>query len=247
MLDPKLRTATKVKPPYPLNRFPAKLPFEVGREIVYLLATSEQLALEGPTWEKIFAQAIGAKWEPSNIGLDDIRLGVCAWGAKSVKNQNPFACEKVRLISGRNNPEYSFGKIADTDDGIGRQVLDIWNARVESLRDKFSHLRTVVLVKSNDLSKFAVFEFETIMYPPENFQWRRNKQGNLVGHDSRSDAHRFTRQRHGSQFTIVEPAPQERLCFQIQLPPRVPKQEVFDAIGFDKSWIKVIRRNVRNK
>jgi hypothetical protein len=31
---------------------------------------------------------------------------------------------------------------------IGNDVLEIWNARVESLRNKFSHLRNVVLIKS---------------------------------------------------------------------------------------------------
>jgi hypothetical protein len=44
---------------------------------------------------------------------------VCSWGAKSVISSRPFTQRTVRLISGRNNPEFSFGEIDKDDDGIG--------------------------------------------------------------------------------------------------------------------------------
>jgi len=100
---------------------------------------------------------------------------------------------------------------------IGNDVLKIWNARVESLRNKFSHLRTVVLIKSDDLTKLAVFETDTILYPIDDFNWLRNKRGNLEAYDTERK-HRFTWQPHGSQFTIIEDVPQECLLVQVKSP-----------------------------
>ena len=82
--SPRLRTVDKVKPPYQLNQFPADFGQKLGKEIVYLLATKSTPSLEGSEWEQIFASCIGAEWKPSNVGLDDVILGVCAWGAKTM-------------------------------------------------------------------------------------------------------------------------------------------------------------------
>ncbi len=243
MTDPKLRTAEKIKPPYPLGRFPGDFPYKIGKEIIYKLITEVEPTIEGPEWERIFAQAINAKWKPSNVGLDDIVLGVCAWGAKTVKNANPFKAKKVRLISGRNSPAFSY-KNFDTDADpaiLGEQVLGIWNTRVESLRNKFSHLRTVVLVKGKDLREFVVFESETVIYPPENFEWSRNKRNNLEGKDKHTLEHRFTWQPHGSQFTIIEPVPDTKLCFKLKRPPKISSEKVLKAIGYHKSWVVVVK------
>jgi len=146
----------------------------------------------------------------------------------------------VRLISGRNNPEFSFGSIAETDEGIGKQVLEIWNGRVESLRDKFSILRTVVLVKSLDLSEFMAFETDTAMYPPDRYKWAKNERGNLEGFDIASGEHRFIWQRHGSQFTIIETVPQKKLCFRVKKPKKLSQESVLKTVGFNKSWIQVV-------
>ena len=86
---PRLRTVEKVKPPYPLNKFSSDFGFKLGREVVYLLAAKGKAVLEGPEWEEIFANCVGAKWKPSNVGLDDVVLGSCAWGAKTVKSSRP--------------------------------------------------------------------------------------------------------------------------------------------------------------
>jgi hypothetical protein len=241
---PRLRTVDKIKPPYQLNKFPSDFGHKLGKEIVYLLATKSVPTVEGPEWEQIFANCIEASWKPSNVGLDDIILGVCAWGAKTVKAINPHAAKSVRLISGRNSPAYSFDEMElnRNPQAIGKDVLQIWNARVEALRNKFSHLRTVVLIKSTDLTKLTVFEIETILYPVDRFVWSRNQRGNLEANDLDGN-HRFTWQPHGSQFTIIEEVPKGCLLIEVKPPPRVDKDELLRAVKFDKSWVKVITRS----
>jgi len=242
--SPRLRTVDKVKPPYALNRFPTDFGKKLGKEIVYLLATKSSPSLEGSEWEQIFASCINAEWKPSNVGLDDVILGICAWGAKTVKSNSPQRAKTVRLISGRNSPSYSFDQNnLDADAQIlGNDVLKIWNARVEAVRAKFSHLRTVVLIKSEGLTDLAVFERETVLYPHDNFIWRRNQRGNLEAFDKATNIHRFTWQPHGSQFTIIESVPKECLLININPPRKLDKNNVFKAINYNSNWITVTVR-----
>lgn len=244
--SPKLRTVDKSVAAFPLNEFPKNFPFLLGKELIYLLATKGKSELEGSDWESIFATCIGAEWKPSNVGLEDIRMGNTAWGAKTVKSAHPTSQKQIRLISGRNSPVYSYGGTIDTSadaDVIGKLVLDIWNARVSSIYEQFEHLRTVVLIKSNDLSEVVVFEFKTIRFESELYKWTWNKNKNLVGTDKETGRHRFTWQPHGSQFTIVEDVPEKHLVIQIKKPKSLDKEQVLKTLGFDKSWIKVIQKN----
>lgn len=243
MKQPKLRTADKIKPPYQLGSFPSEFIYKVGREIVYKLATQISDSLEGPEWERIFADAIDATWKPSNVGLDDIVKGVCAWGAKSVKNSNPFHVKSIRLISGRNSPAYSFNEknLGADAQKIGDMVLEIWNARVKSLRNKFAHLRTIVLIKSPELTEFVIYESETVMFPTSDYSWKRNERGNLEGYDKATKEHRFTWQPHGSQFTIVERVPTKKICFKIKKPERVDEEILLKSIGFKRDWITIVK------
>lgn len=242
--SPRLRTVAKTKPPYPLGHFPKDFPLRVGEEIAYILATSPNPSIEGSVWERIFARAIGADWKPSNVGLDDVILNNCAWGAKTVKNPHPHRASTVRLISGRNSPAYSFGDfdLRANPQQIGAHVLDIWNARVESIREKFRHVRTVVLVKSADLAEFTVFETETHRYPPDRYKWVRNQRGNLEGWEVDKNLHCFTWQSHGSQFTIIESIPDSRLSFRLRKPRPIPREITLEAIGFDRTWIEIIQQ-----
>lgn len=240
MDGPKLRTAEKVKPPYPLGKFPSNFPHRVASHVVYRACTQSSPKIEGEEWEEIFADAIGARWTPSNIGLDDVKLGVCAWGVKSLKATNPFTQKIVRLISGRNAPVFSYrGRPASNDAALGKQVLEIWNTRVESLRDKFAHLRTVVFMKSNDLTKFTVFEMETVRYSPDMYIWSRNKRNNLEGREVNSGFHKFTWQPHGSQFTIIEEVPGHKLCFSVRPSPKFPIDTVLKHVGYDETWVTI--------
>tara|TARA_R110002020_G_scaffold37072_2_gene111777 strand:- start:7735 stop:8481 length:747 start_codon:yes stop_codon:yes gene_type:complete len=243
---PKLRTVDKSFPPFPLNQFNKDFPFILGKELVYLLASKGKPILEGSEFEAIFATCIGAEWKPSNVGLDDIILGNTAWGAKTVKAVNPAKQKKVRLISGRNSPIYSFGDTIDTEhdpNTVGQSVLEIWNERVSAVREKFQNLRTIVLVKSSDLTEVVIFEFDTIRYDPELFVWEWNKNSNLVGIEKSTTEHRFTWQPHGSQFTIVEEIPNDSLHIRIKEPEILNKENILKALGFDKSWITVSKRN----
>ncbi len=243
---PKLRTVNKSLPPFPLNDFPKNFPYILGKELIYLLASKGKPILEGPEWEAIFAICIGAEWKPSNVGLDDVILGNIAWGAKTVKSSNPSNQKKVRLISGRNSPVYSFGDKIDTNADanlVGKSVLDIWNSRGSAIREKFQNLRTVVLIKSNDLTEVIVFEFETIRYDPELYVWQWNKNSNLVGIEKSTEEHKFTWQPHGSQFTILENVPEKGLIIRIKQPEVLDKENILAALGFDKSWINITQKN----
>lgn len=173
-------------------------------------------------------------------------MGNTAWGAKTVKSTKPSAQKKVRLISGRNSPVYSYGNTIDTKADpnlVGKSILDIWNERVSAIRQKFQNLRTVVLVKSNDLSEVVVFEFDTIRYDPELFAWEWNKNGNLRGVEKSTTEHRFTWQPHGSQFTIIEEVPAKSLIICIKQPDALDKEVILKALGFDKSWISITHKN----
>lgn len=242
---PRLRTVSRVKPPYPLNQFPADFGIKVGKHVIYALATKNTPDIAGAEWEQIFAESIGATWQPSNVGLADVVLGTMAWSAKSIKTANPASQKTVRLISGRNSPAYSFDqKNLDIDPQlIGEQVLQIWNERVNAVRARFADLRTVVLLKSRDLTRLAIFEFETTFYPPEQYFWQENEEGNLEGLERTTRFHKFTWQPHGSQFTIIEPVPEDCLLITLKQPPKLEKDEVLKAIRFDESWISVRRKN----
>lgn len=240
---PRLRTVEKYNPPYLLNKFPAGFAMNLGKEIIYFLASRGTPRLEGTDWEEIFARIIGATWKPSNVGLDDIILEQCAWGAKTVKNKRPFSVSKIRLISGRNSAAYSFGddRVKGIDPNeMGCKILSIYNERVAGIRKKFKHLRTVVLVKSDDLLEVSAFELETVMHDPKAFWWQWNDHDNLEGYLIVDDVHVFTWQPHGSQFTIIEKVPEYRVGIRIKQPPRLDKDEVLRALKFDESWVEVV-------
>ena len=219
----------------------------LDEKLFIYLASKGKGVLEGSEWEEIFANCIGADWKPSNVGLDDVVLGNTAWGAKTVKSgvKDFRNLKKVRLISGRNSIVYSYGGTINTSadpNEVGEQVLEIWNERVSSIREKFKHLRTVVLVKSDDLTQVAVFEFDTVRYDPEIFDFSWNKNGNLEGFDKGTDNKRFVWQPHGSQFTIIEEVPTSSLILKLKPPKALNKDKVLEAIGFDKTWVTVEKR-----
>lgn len=245
--SPRLRTVNKSVSAYPLNQFNSDFPYVLGQEIVYLLASKGRADLQGNEWEQIFALCIGAEWKPSNVGLDDVVMGNTAWGAKTVKSgiEDFTNLKQVRLISGRNSPIYSYGGTIDTTADpnlIGEQILEIWNERVSAIREKYKHLRTVVLVKSTDLTEVAVFEFDTIRYDPELFKFEWNKRGNLEGFVKGTKLKQFVWQPHGSQFTIIEKVPDQTLILKIKKPEILDKDKVLTAIGFDKSWVTIKRK-----
>lgn len=242
--DPRLRTVEKIPSPFILNHFPPDFAYLLGKEVIYLLATRITPRFEGSDWEEVFARSIAGRWKPSNVGLDDVLLERTAWSAKTVKNSNPFRCKKVRLISGRNSPSYSFDRdnVHDCDPAeLGDEILSIWNARVNGVRSLYEHLRTVVLIKSDDLLELTVFELNTVMYDSASYLWGWNQNQNLTAHDKRTGTHCFTWQPHGSQFTIIEKVPDQKLCIRLKQPPGLDRDKVLSTMDFDESWIEIVQ------
>ncbi len=242
--QPRLKGVDKYKPDYPLGQFPDGFAMELGKEIIYLLATRNPPTLEGSDWEQIFARCIGAQWTPSNVGLDDVQLHQMAWSAKTVKHKNPFEANHIRLISGRNSPDYSFAvENVHTEDPnqLGAMILGIWNARITDVRKKFATTRTVVLIKGEDLSTVSVFEEEALKFLPEEYKWEWNQRGNLEGYVKGTNDKRFTWQPHGSQFTITTVVPDNRLKLRIKQPPRLDRNAVLTQLKFDPSWVEIVK------
>lgn len=244
MAEPRLRTVNKAVPPYPMNKFPSSFIEKFGAEVVYMAATKSTMGIEGDEWEQIFANCINAEWKPSNVGLDDVQLANCCWSAKTVKGSGDLGKKKtVRLISGRNSPTYSFGvdRITEADPNhIGELVLDIWNERVSGIRQYFKFARTIVLVKGDDYSEYLIFEADTVRYDPTDYIFFWNKRGNLEGHSKADDTHKFTWQPHGSQFTIIEHIPADRLHIKVQLPEKLNKDAFLRALHYTAAWVSRI-------
>jgi hypothetical protein len=97
-----------------------------------------------------------------------------------------------------------------------------------------------VLVKSDDLLELAAFEFETVIYPSDQYWWQWNERNNLEGFSKSNNNHLFTWQPHGSQFTIIEDVPPNRLAIKIQKPPQLERNDVLKSINFDDSWVQVL-------
>ena len=244
MSNPKLITRG-VKEPYPLGEFPEGFAHTVAGELSAAIAIG-RTDIEGKDWEKIFAKAINAEWRPSVVGLDDILVPnlSAAWGAKTIKKNNPFTAHNIRLISGRNSPVYSYGvsyihALAPSE--LGKKVLEIWNERVAVLYQKYKTLRTVVLVKGSGLKRISIFEKPTIRYNPEEYQWNWNKNKNLVARNDVGNG-MFTWQPHGSQFTIHETIPDYALNIEIDVPTGITTEKIFEMIGFNENSYRVIPR-----
>lgn len=242
MPGPRLRTPDRYPPPYPLNRFPSDFASKVGKRLIYLLATRPNPSIEGDDWEQTFAAAIGANWKRTSTGLDDIDLGTCAWGAKTVKSTRPFTAENIRLISGRNSPDFSYGRRPDDPNLLGNMVLGIWNERVNNARSHYHHVRTVVLLKGIDWEQFSIYELPTEFYPIDRFRWEYNDNNNLRGFHKETGTHTFTWQPHGSQFTIIRPVPADKLRLRLRRPPSPTEtsiEDFLDGLGYNDAWIRV--------
>lgn len=246
-MEPKLRTVNKAQPPYKMNEFPNSFIERFGEEIAYMMATKETMSIEGNEWEQVFSFCVGADWKPSNVGLDDVVLDNCCWGAKTVLGNRNLAKQKqVRLICGRNSPIYSYGEgeitPAADPNHIGALVLGIWNERVSGVRSVFKFVRTVVLVKGQDYSDYLIFETDTLRYDPELFDFKWNKNGNLEGYTKDTHFHKFTWQPHGAQFTIIEEIPEERVHVRVKKPEKVDRDVILQGIGYSKDWVQIIEK-----
>lgn len=243
MKHPRLRDSHKLLTSelYPINEIPDNIIIKIAEQITYLLCIGRK-DITGSDWGDIFAESIGGVHLDSPVGIADVVKGKMAWSAKTVKNINPEEASKVRLISGRCSPDYSYG-ISDPHKDVnqtGRAVLGIWNERVNIALDYYNPVRTIVLVRSNDCLEFCLFEEETSRFPSNEYHWEVNKNGNLIGLDSTGET-KFTWQPHGSQFTIHANIPSNAIYFRLKQPPKIQRAELLKTIGFDQSWVEIIR------
>ena len=240
MHRPKLRDNKnrKSQEPYQTGDIPDAVVFEISKHLVYNYAIGKK-DIDGKDWGDIFALAIQGEHLSSPVGLADVVLDGMAWSVKSVKNTNPHTCQTVRIISGRNSPDYSYG-ITDPHldvEKTGAAVLNIWNERVNIALDNFAPLRSSVLVRNYDKFEFLLFELELERFPPKNYQWQVNQNGNLEGYELASGLHKFTWQPHGSQFTVIHPVPVATKKFSVKKPIILDFENTLIQVGFDNSWV----------
>ena len=240
MEHPKLRDSHKLnaRELYPTNEIPDNVVTEIGAHIIYLLALGRK-DITGTDWGDTLAMALQAIHLDSPVGIADVVKERMAWSAKTIKTTSPLNIDTVRLISGRCSPDYSYG-IANPHDDIqktGRAELGIWNERINIAQDNYNPIRTSVLIRSNDLSTFTLFEEEVQRYRTSDFIWEVNDNGNLIGKHAETGVTKFTWQPHGSQFTIHTKVPANAIKFKIRKPPRIEKENILKSIAFDHSWI----------
>ena len=234
---PRLRGGWNSPTPYPLGQIPDSVIRSIASNIVYSSAVGRK-DISGDDWGDIFAAAVNGNHRKSPLGLADIVLESTAWSAKTVQSKNASA-SSVRLISGRNSPIFSSGNqdfFADVQE-TGKQVLEIWNSRVEQATQEFPHLRTVVLIRDMAAFRFKIFEFQTVLFVPSDFQWSLNENDNFIGRSVLGNVHTFTWQPHGSQFTIHRPVGGSARSFRVKKPDTMEAQEFLDNLGFDDSWV----------
>lgn len=44
-----------------------------------------------------------------------------------------------------------------------------------------------------------------------------------------------------SRFTLIEDVPDKKLIIKIKTPPKLDKNKILETLGFEKSWITVIK------
>lgn len=228
--------------PYPLNEFPDNLIYAIGGYIVYLLHTG-RTDMTGDDWGDAFANAIGGRHLKSPLGIADVTRGNMAWSMKTVKNASPYDASTVRIISGRCSPDYSYG-ITDPHADIqktGVAVLGIWNERVNIATDNFNHVRETILIRSNEIDEFTLFEKKCVRFRTSDYVWEENPNGNLIGRSKKTGAVKFTWQPHGSQFTIHENVPASAVRFRVKRPPVVTVADALQTVGFGESWVEIDR------
>ena len=128
MKHPRLRDSHRLvtQELYPLNEIPDNVIVDIAGFFAYLLYTGRR-DISGADWGDAFASAIEGQHLDSPVGIADVVKGKMAWSMKTVKAADPMNVRKVRLISGRCSPDYSYG-ITDPHADIqktGRAVIGI--------------------------------------------------------------------------------------------------------------------------
>ena len=100
----------------------------------------------------------------------------------------------------------------------------------------------VVYQMYNTLSKQDKMRFMQMLGMPTkmtDYVWEENAQSNFIGTRKKDGVHRFTWQPHGSQFTIIEPVPENAIKFRLKKPPKLSLETALKTMKFDKSWVTI--------
>lgn len=243
--EPRLRgSARRRSGPYPLAELPASLAVEIGKRIVHRLAVGHA-DITGDDFGGIFAASISGNHRNRPLGIADVTWNGCAWSVKTVQDKNPFTQKRVRVISGRNSPNFSSG-ISDPFANIqttGKAVLDVWNARVNESLGEHDDLRIFVMMRNMSTLEFTLIEYEATRFVASEYYWEKNAKGNLEGYEKGTKTHRFTWQPHGSQFTVLHHVPGSAYRFRINRQPGlIEERHVLNLVGFNDSWIEPVAK-----
>lgn len=243
MERPKLRDNKKRGPfeLYPLGQIPNEMLYEMGKQFAYKYLVGVR-DLTGSDWGDVFAAGIGGVHLDSPLGLADVVYESQCWSVKTVKHAKPHTQGKVRIISGRCSPDYSYG-ITDPHEDVqktGTAVLSIYNERINVAKDKYESLRVAVLIRNFDTFEFSIFEHDICRYVTTEYEWRENKENNLEGIDRATGKHCFTWQPHGSQFTVLYDVPASVIRFSVKQPPVLDIERTLEQVGFAPSWVTVL-------
>lgn len=240
---PKLRDSNKLQAiePYPVGVIPSDLVVKLCSHIVYLQAVGQK-DLSGNDFGDAFARAIGGTHLASPVGVADVVKDKVCWSAKTVKAKHPFDVKAVRLISGRNSPDYSFNidNVRADVQNTGDAVLQIWNERIKIAYAEYSIVRTIVLVRNDDLSQFVLYEEDTNQVKVSDYQWKVNARGNFIGIDKVSSSTCFTWQPHGAQFTIHSKIPANAIKFDLKHPAQLDEAAFLTTLKYGKEWVHIL-------
>lgn len=226
---------------YPIGQFPDTVIYDIAKWMTYHFAMGKS-DISGEDWGDIFAKATEGEHLGKPLGLADVVYEGMAWSVKSVKAQNPHSSSKIRVISGRCSPDFSYG-ITNPHDDISRTgecVLGIYNERINIAKDHYEPLRTNILIRNFNSMEFTLFEHDTVRYNTSDYIWKENTRGNLEGFEIQTNKHKFTWQPHGSQFTILYDLPVSAKKFKVKRPPVFDFENTMSKIGFDNSWVTIL-------
>lgn len=233
---------TRIQNAWPLGSIPHKVIINIGKQLVHRMAIGHA-DITGDDFGTIFSEAIEGTHFSSPLGVADVVLDGNAWSVKTVKAATPFTQKIVRLISGRNSPDYSLGiENVHTDvSSTGKAVLAIWNNRINESLGQYDDLRVAILIRNFETKEFVLFEEIAHRYAADDFKWEKNGKGNFEGYNKTTGEHSFTWQPHGSQFTIKRHVPGSAIKFIINHNVRMIEAEhVLRLARFNENWVEIV-------
>jgi hypothetical protein len=205
--------------------------------------------LEGKAFEKMWCEIHGTEWRGSNKGIIDVGLDTIGYSMKSLEFEFPILLKKggyksIRTILGRNSPDFH-GKHVDRNvtpaHEAGEIVCDIWNQRLMEARSLYKEVRTIVLLKSKDLTQWAMFEYYPNTFDASTWTWawvtRQNSGKSTTNLEGVKGEKKLTWQPHGSQFTLSQRIPSYCRQFQVGKPP------LFSIDEYVREWNRRITMN----